>query len=45
MERIKNFSYTIEENDAWEKRLKRKKGRSDFAFNGIPNNIDPFIFC
>jgi pre-mRNA-splicing factor SYF2 len=34
LERMKNWSYTIEENDAWEKRLKRKKGRSDFEFHG-----------
>lgn len=32
-ERAKNWTYTIEENDAWEKRLKRKKGRADFEFH------------
>jgi pre-mRNA-splicing factor SYF2 len=33
-ERVKNWEYTIEENDEWEKRLKRKKTRADFEFHG-----------
>lgn len=33
-ERKKNWEWTIEENDAWEKKLKRKKGRADFEFHG-----------
>jgi pre-mRNA-splicing factor SYF2 len=33
-ERLKNWEYTIEENDEWEKRLKRKKTRADFEFHG-----------
>ena len=33
-ERKKNWEYTVEENDAWEKKLKRKKGRADFEFHG-----------
>ncbi|KAF8319426.1 SYF2-domain-containing protein [Clavulina sp. PMI_390] len=33
VERKKNWEYTIEENDAWERRLKRKKGRADFEFH------------
>lgn len=32
-ERAKNWEYTIEENDEWEKRLKRKKTRADFEFH------------
>ncbi|KAF8513561.1 SYF2 splicing factor-domain-containing protein [Hysterangium stoloniferum] len=32
-ERVKNWEYTIEENDAWEKKLKRKKTRADFEFH------------
>lgn len=34
LERSKNWEYTIEENDAWEKKLKRKKTRADFEFHG-----------
>ncbi|GJJ14694.1 hypothetical protein Clacol_008961 [Clathrus columnatus] len=33
LERAKNWQYTIEENDEWEKRLKRKKTRADFEFH------------
>lgn len=33
-ERKKNWEWTIEENDAWEKKLKRKKRRADFEFHG-----------
>lgn len=33
-ERKKNWEYTIEENDAWEKKMKRKVGRGDSDFNG-----------
>ena len=39
LERAKNWSYTIEENDAWEKKLKRKKGRSDFEFHGRSSTL------
>ncbi|KAJ4495254.1 SYF2 splicing factor-domain-containing protein [Lentinula lateritia] len=31
--RAKNWEYTIEENDAWEKKLARKKRRADFEFH------------
>lgn len=34
MERQKNWEYTIEENDEWEKKLARKKRRADFEFHG-----------
>ena len=34
VERQKNWEYTIEENDLWEKKLKRKKRRADFEFHG-----------
>ncbi|KAJ4001904.1 SYF2-domain-containing protein [Lentinula boryana] len=33
IDRAKNWEYTIEENDAWEKRLARKKRRADFEFH------------
>ncbi|KAH9851046.1 SYF2-domain-containing protein [Lenzites betulinus] len=33
IERQKNWEYTIEENDQWEKKLARKARRADFAFN------------
>ncbi|KAF9078387.1 SYF2-domain-containing protein [Rhodocollybia butyracea] len=32
-DRSKNWEYTIEENDAWEKKLARKKRRADFEFH------------
>ncbi|KAF9520638.1 hypothetical protein BS47DRAFT_1335822, partial [Hydnum rufescens UP504] len=32
-ERKKNWNYSIEENDLWEKRMKRKVGRADFQFH------------
>lgn len=34
-ERKKNWEYSIEENDDWEKRQARKKRRSNFEFNGM----------
>jgi len=34
VERQKNWEYTIEENDEWEKKLARKKRRADFEFHG-----------
>ncbi|PIL29176.1 hypothetical protein GSI_09225 [Ganoderma sinense ZZ0214-1] len=33
VERQKNWEYTIEENDQWEKKLARKARRADFSFN------------
>ncbi|KIM41522.1 hypothetical protein M413DRAFT_445506 [Hebeloma cylindrosporum] len=33
VERQKNWEYTIEENDQWEKKLARKKRRADFEFH------------
>ncbi|KAF8328687.1 SYF2 splicing factor-domain-containing protein [Cantharellus anzutake] len=33
LERKRNWEYSIEENDEWEKRLKRKAGRADFQFH------------
>jgi hypothetical protein len=33
-ERRKNWEWTIEENEAWEKKLKRKARRADFEFHG-----------
>ncbi len=33
VERQKNWEYTIEENDEWEKKLARKGRRADFEFH------------
>lgn len=33
VERAKNWDYTIEENDEWEKKLSRKQRRADFEFH------------
>jgi len=35
VERQKNWEYTIEENDEWEKKLARKRRRADFEFHGM----------
>lgn len=34
VERAKNWEYTIEENEDWEKKLARKKRRADYEFHG-----------
>jgi len=34
LERKKNWEYSLEENDEWEKRKSRKERRSNFQFNG-----------
>lgn len=34
VEREKNWEWTIEENDAWEKKKARKARRADFEFHG-----------
>jgi pre-mRNA-splicing factor SYF2 len=34
VERQKNWEWTIEENDNWEKKLARKSRRADFEFHG-----------
>lgn len=34
MERDKNWEWTIEENEEWEKKLARKARRADFEFHG-----------
>ena len=34
VERKKNWEYTIEENDLWEKKKKRKERNADFEFHG-----------
>lgn len=34
IERKKNWEWTIEENDAWEKKQARKARRADFEFHG-----------
>ena len=35
VERAKNWEYTIEENDEWEKKLARKARRADYEFHGV----------
>lgn len=34
IERAKNWEWTIEENDEWEKKQARKKRRGDYEFHG-----------
>ena len=34
VERKKNWEYTIEENDEWEKKKRRKERNADFEFHG-----------
>lgn len=34
VERQKNWEYTVEENDEWEKKKARKARRADFEFHG-----------
>jgi pre-mRNA-splicing factor SYF2 len=35
VEREKNWEWTIEENEAWERKLARKARRADFEFHGM----------
>jgi pre-mRNA-splicing factor SYF2 len=35
VEREKNWEWTIEENENWEKKLARKARRADFEFHGM----------
>lgn len=51
VERQKNWEWTIEENEEWEKKLARKGRRADFEFHGTfffsrrPHRaVDPFSF-
>jgi len=37
-DRRKNWEYTIEENDEWEKRMAKKKRRADFEFHDAEHN-------
>lgn len=39
VERQKNWEWTIEENDEWEKKKARKARRADFEFHGM------FLVC
>lgn len=34
LERKKAWEYSVEDNEKWEKKLKRKRARGDFAFTG-----------
>jgi len=38
VERQKNWEWTVEENEEWEKKLARKARRADFEFHGT-------VFC
>jgi pre-mRNA-splicing factor SYF2 len=38
VERDKNWEWTIEENEEWERKLARKARRADFEFHGM-------LFC
>lgn len=41
VERLKNWEWTIEENDEWEKKQARKQRRADFEFNStLPHWLD-----
>lgn len=42
VERDKNWEWTIEENDYWEKKKARKARRADFEFHGVYPLV-PFI--
>lgn len=35
VDREKNWEWTIEENEGWEKKLARKARRADFEFHGV----------
>ena len=39
LERKKNWEYTIEENDEWEKKKRRKERNADFEFHGGLNDV------
>ena len=43
VERQKNWEYTIEENDEWEKKLARKARRADFEFHGALSFESQFV--
>ncbi len=34
VERLKNWEWTVEDNDNWEKKQARKRRRADFEFHG-----------
>jgi pre-mRNA-splicing factor SYF2 len=41
VERAKNWEWTIEDNDEWEKKQARKARRADFEFHGAPHVLLP----
>lgn len=43
VERSKNWEWTIEENENWEKKLARKARRADFEFHGMSTHDLCFI--
>lgn len=45
-ERAKNWEWTVEENEEWEKKLARKARRADFEFHGtLSSNYSWYIIC
>jgi pre-mRNA-splicing factor SYF2 len=45
VERQKNWEWTIEENEEWEKKLARKARRADFEFHGTYGSRCPSLVC
>jgi pre-mRNA-splicing factor SYF2 len=43
VERQKNWEWTIEENEEWEKKLARKARRADFEFHGTYRSHYPSL--
>ena len=39
VDRTKNWDWTIEENDEWEKKKARKERRADFEFHGQSSSV------
>ena len=42
IERKKNWEYTIEENEEWEKKKRRKERNADFEFHGASSSLSSF---
>jgi pre-mRNA-splicing factor SYF2 len=45
VERQKNWEWTIEENEEWEKKLARKARRADFEFHGTYGHWFVYVSC
>jgi pre-mRNA-splicing factor SYF2 len=44
VERAKNWEWTIEENDEWEKKRAKKARRADFEFHGKRFTVGVSLF-